>query len=233
MIPRVIHQTWKVAEVPAQFRDAQHSWRRQHPDWSYRLWTHADMDEFVRAHYPQVWDLYRRYPDQIQRCDAVRYMILHRLGGVYSDLDIVSLRPIDDLLDCDVMLPKTDPIGVSCDLMAARPGHAFFAHLIDQLPAAYARWQHWYIPRHFRVLLTTGPLFLTAQYRAFAGKQAIKILPPDQYGAVPSPSSYLRHIPGNTWAGWDTHVFTFLNRHWRWLLGGLAVIGLAALIIAQ
>lgn len=222
MVPRIIHQTWKTAEVPPQFRAAQASWKALHPHWEYRLWTHADMDAFVRAHYPHNWEVYRNYPDQIQRCDAARYMILHRFGGLYSDLDIVCLKPFDDLLDHPVMLPQTAPFGVSCDLMAAVPGHDFFAGLVRELGSASARFQRRYIPRHFRVLLTTGSLFLSMQYRDYAGKDAIRILDPERYGAAEGPNSYVRHIPGNTWAGWDTHLFVFVGRHWRGLVGGLA-----------
>ena len=90
MIPATIHQTWKTADVPARFAASAESWRTLHPAWEYRLWTDESLEAFVHETYPEMWDLYRRYPEQIYRVDAARYMLLHHFGGVYADLDIDS-----------------------------------------------------------------------------------------------------------------------------------------------
>jgi mannosyltransferase OCH1-like enzyme len=40
-IPRIIHQTWKNAEIPYDIYDRQwvESWTRYQPDWLHVLWT--------------------------------------------------------------------------------------------------------------------------------------------------------------------------------------------------
>jgi mannosyltransferase OCH1-like enzyme len=43
MIPKIIHQLWKTADVPPAFLHWQSSWREMHPDFEYRLWTNADL----------------------------------------------------------------------------------------------------------------------------------------------------------------------------------------------
>lgn len=231
VIPHIIHQTWKTTTLPPQYVAAAESWRRMHPGWTYHLWTDEMLDAFVRERYPDVWPLWRSYPDQIQRVDTARYMLLHHFGGIYSDLDIECLRSMEPLCAHDVVLPRTAPVGVSNDLMLAVPGHPLFAMLIAGMGAARERWSRWWMPRHFRVMLTTASLYLTAQLRAFPDAEAVHILAPELYSSQDRARAYVYHLPGNTWAAWDTHVFVFLHRHWRWLVGGAAVLLLAWMVM--
>ena len=230
MIPRIIHQTWKTTTLPEAYREAAASWQRLHPGWTYRLWTDETLEAFVRERYPDVWPLWRDYPDQIQRIDAARYMLLLHFGGVYSDLDIECLRAVEPLLGHAAVLPRTAPVGVSNDLMMAVPGHPLFAELVAGLAASQARWGRWWMPRHFRVLLTTGPLHLTARHRAYRGPAEVHVIPPELYSSQDRARAYVYHLPGDTWAGWDTHVFNFVFRRWRWLASA-AVLGLLAWVL--
>ena len=233
MIERIIHQMWGMRDagpMPASFAASQESWKAHHPGWTYILWTPDKVEALVREHYPEIWPLYRDYPEWVQRADAGRYMILHHHGGLYSDLDILCRRPFDDFVDREAMLPETAPVGVSNDLMLSAKGHDFMAGLIAGLAPAYRRWQRPWLPRHLRIMLTTGPLFVTQALRRYSRRDAIAILPPDLYGNGGSDASYVTHMPGNSWAGWDTHLLVFLHRRWRWLaaLAALAVIAVAA-----
>src|SRR6185503_9275839 len=97
-IPKVIHQTWKTPDVPPQWRDYARTWQDLHPAWQYHLWTDEANRAFVAEHYPRLLPAFDAYPYAIQRADAVRYCLLHRYGGVYIDLDIECLRPIDPLI---------------------------------------------------------------------------------------------------------------------------------------
>lgn len=217
VIPQRIHQLWKTEDIPERFQGNAASWRRHHPGWTYRLWTDEAIDTFVREEYPDVWPLYRSYADQIQRVDAARYMILHRFGGLYSDLDIECLHPFDALCVHEAVLAGTTPYGLSNDLMMAAPGHPLFAALIRQLSHSQSVWGRWFVPRHFRILLTTASLHLTNVFRAFSDAGPVHILPPPQYSSQDRSRAWVYHWPGNTWAHWDTHFFVFVHRHWRWL----------------
>lgn len=236
MIPRIIHQIWISGslagprgdiEMPPRFRASQSSWQAHHPGWTYILWDEQKVRDLVREHYPSLWDLFQRYPEWIQRVDASRYMILHHYGGIYSDLDVVCRRPFDDWLDRKVVLPPTEPFGLANDLMLAEPRHAFTRQLVDNLEAAFVRWQRWFVPRHFRVLLTTGPLYVTFQHRRFPRRDEITLLQPAEYGAGGHADAYVAHIPGNSWAGGDTQAFLLVHRWWRWIVAA-ATAGVAA-----
>ncbi|GIW51723.1 MAG: hypothetical protein KatS3mg081_1078 [Gemmatimonadales bacterium] len=231
MIPRIIHQTWKTERIPEAWLRAQQSWRSKHPQWQYRFWSDYDLDELVRLRFPRFYRFWRSYPEAIQRVDAARYFILYEFGGVYADLDMVCLRPLDDLLIHDLVLARTVPLGLSNQLMMARPGHSFFARAIELLPSAFRRWHRRWIPRHFRILLTTGPLFITGLYRRYGAGTNARLLSLDEHGHGRPERSYVRHLPGNSWAGWDTKVLTYLQGNWRWLAFGAlvtaAVLGMA------
>ena len=48
---------------------------------------------------------FRNYKSGIQRADAFRYFVLFAYGGIYVDLDMEALKPLDEYVAMD--LPKT------------------------------------------------------------------------------------------------------------------------------
>ena len=216
-IPRIIHQTWKSVEVPARFQAAAQSWRDRHPGWEYVLWTDADIDRFVRDHFPQIVPLFRRYPDQIQRVDAFRYLLLQRVGGVYADLDIECLRSFDALRAHPVVLPRTAPVGLSNDLMLAEPGHPLFQALIDGLPRRVSRLAALVDPASLPGAADHRLVYITRVHRQARSSSDVHLLPPELYSSQDRSRALVFHLPGDTWAGWDTHVLKFLYARWRWL----------------
>ncbi len=104
MIPKLLHFTWKTADLPRVMQRYLDAWRRLHPGWDIRLWTDDTMLAFVRENYPDLLATYEGYPKMIQRADAFRYLVLGKLGGIYADLDVEPLQPVDSLLGFDCFL---------------------------------------------------------------------------------------------------------------------------------
>ena len=104
-IPRIIHQMWKTTRVMRVFKPFIASWARLHPFWEYRFWTDASGEQFVKTVYPQHWEMFKEF-NGIQRSDALRYFILHRYGGVYADLDVEAVAPLDVILDRELILSQ-------------------------------------------------------------------------------------------------------------------------------
>ncbi|KAK7492631.1 hypothetical protein BaRGS_00016110, partial [Batillaria attramentaria] len=96
-IPKRIHQTWKSAKIPRSFHAWIRSWTAKHPDWEYWLWTDDNARQLVAERFPSLLPVYDGYREPIRRADALRYVVLHEFGGVYADMDMESLRPIDPL----------------------------------------------------------------------------------------------------------------------------------------
>ncbi|MEU8872609.1 glycosyltransferase [Streptomyces javensis] len=166
-IPPLIHQTWKNADVPPDWRTWSETWRRHHPDWEYRLWTDADNRAFLEQHYAWFLPIYDGYPEPIKRADAIRYFLLDHFGGLYVDMDFECLRPMTGLLggkelvlglepEEHAALPWSRRSGlprlVGNAFMASRPGHPFWRHVHQQLVGAHT------MPGP---LDATGPFLLT------------------------------------------------------------------------
>lgn len=187
-IPHVIHQTWDTSKVPDQFARWVLSWVRQHPTWEYWFWTPRDVEELIGKNYPAYLNTYKSYSTALSRADASRYFILHTFGGLYADLDMQSLRPIDELVDAYpcILTEEThehahllyfrNPANLMTAIMACQPDHPLFLVAIRALPYAQKRFPN-------RVIQATGPLFLDAVYQYFINQSSpvagVQILPPE------------------------------------------------------
>lgn len=132
MIPKIIHQTWRTREIPAVYRPHWvSSWRAHHPTWEYRLWTDADLEQLAAAHYPEFSGLLARARGVV-RADVGRALVLHRHGGLYSDLDYMALKPMDPLLDgANICLSRLSGGYVHNALMAAAADQELLMDLAD------------------------------------------------------------------------------------------------------
>ncbi|MEM7061702.1 MAG: glycosyltransferase [Cyanobacteria bacterium P01_B01_bin.77] len=181
VIPKIIHQTWKSSELPADMLAFQQSWITHHPHWEYRLWTDQQNRQFLQTHYPWFLKIYDRYSENICRVDAIRYFILMHHGGVFIDLDFECLQPLDDFLDGKELVFGLEPsahvelsqsqirglIHIVCpSLMASRAKHPFWSHVCQALVESKQ------LPG---VLDATGPFLLTRAYDTFLAKDSITL----------------------------------------------------------
>jgi mannosyltransferase OCH1-like enzyme len=158
-IPRILHQSWKDEHIPYDIYKKcwVESWMSLHSGWQRMFWTDADNLELVRAHYPQFQEAYRQLTPSIKQADFARFLYMHRFGGVYVDLDFVSLRPLEPLLaDYDIVLgclsDDNDYYRIPNAFLASSPGSDFWLRVAqDALHASPSEQQ---VERH------TGPFRL-------------------------------------------------------------------------
>ena len=105
MIPKRIIQTWKTREIPREFRGYQKSLRELNPDYEFMLFTDEEVVEFVAREYPQYLDAFNAFPEIIYKVDLFRLLAIHKLGGIYLDLDVYPVKPFDELLDHECVFP--------------------------------------------------------------------------------------------------------------------------------
>lgn len=98
MIPKIIHQTYKTADLPWFFKKGQDSVKEHFPEWEYRFWTDVDLHAFVYENYPQYMEKWLSLDRQIKRVDLWRLLVLHKHGGLYCDLDVQWRRNPEDYL---------------------------------------------------------------------------------------------------------------------------------------
>ncbi|KAL4857312.1 Inositol phosphoceramide mannosyltransferase 2 [Chlorella vulgaris] len=229
VVPKIMHQTWQTTKVPKKWQAARQSCLDLHPEYEHRLWTDADGLEFIEEHYPWFLPTYLSYPYNIQRVDVLRYFILHKLGGVYIDLDMGCRHNLDFMLLHNFTAPMTHPVGISNDVMAARPGDAYLGHLLPRL----AHWNRWLGIKYIQVMFSTGPMFLTVQYSLFPGRRDVGIIPKPTYGKYDfSGDAYFYHLHGSSWHANDASFIFWMDRHKLALvlLGSLLAAGLAGAV---
>jgi mannosyltransferase OCH1-like enzyme len=173
-IPKIIHQTWETMDMPCEWQDCVRSWQECHPHWEYRLWTDDDRRRFVEQRYPEFLDIFDSYSYDIQRADAIRYFVLHKYGGLYVDLDLECLRPVDDILSNRTFVIGRQPgrhakvhgedTLVGNAFMASVPGHRFLLEIVGTIKTINPR-----ITSHDEVLSTTGPVMIDSVLRKYAG----------------------------------------------------------------
>ena len=183
------------------------------------LWTDLSSRQLIADHYPWFLSTFDGYKYNIQRADAIRYFVLHRYGGVYMDLDIGCIRPIDPLMKFPVILPLTKPVGISNDLMFSTRGHPF----MEQVIRALITFDINYWLNYPTVMFSTGPMFLSVQYSLYTKTHPptiktpggdIRVLPKSLYGknAKPgeAPHSFFEHYYGSSWHSDDAWLWKFL-----------------------
>jgi len=94
MIPKIIHQIW-VGDQSKKPENLMRTWRDNHPNWEYVLWTEKEIEDFGLINKAR----YSIHPMLSGKADIARYEILFRFGGFFIDADSISIKPLDDLLD--------------------------------------------------------------------------------------------------------------------------------------
>jgi len=134
-IPRIIIQTWKTRSLPFPYDRISKTLQSLNPTFEYRLFTDDDAARMVRDHYPDFEAAWRALRTPVEKADLFRVLAVHHFGGFYLDLDVITNRPLDDLLQYSCLFPfenMADPytaanFGITEQLgnyaFGATPGH--------------------------------------------------------------------------------------------------------------
>ena len=186
-IPRIIHQIYEdPAGPPANLLAIAETWKENHPDWEYRFWNKQMINSFLESTCPDFLSYYRSFPFNVQRWDAIRYLILYHIGGLYADLDYECIRPLDVLLtdsSCcmgmESYLHKNEshllPVGNA--LMASVPKHSYMAAIIDDMKNNFSI--DYGKGDTKQIMATTGPLMVARVYDRYKKKKDVTLLPAD------------------------------------------------------
>ncbi|KAF5835608.1 hypothetical protein DUNSADRAFT_7156 [Dunaliella salina] len=166
--------------------------------------------QLIATKFPWFLDTFKSYPYGIQRADALRYFVLYEHGGIYVDLDVVCNKNLDFLRHFEFVTPKTYPVGVSNDIMMAKPHSDFALRLIQQLPT----WNVFLFVKYATVMFSTGPMFVTAQYALYAHKERLFIMPVELYGKYKLTGDALfKHLHGSSWHGSDGKYILWIDHN--------------------
>ena len=136
MIPKVIHYCWFGRNpLPSSAVKCIDSWKKFLPDYQIKEWNEDNFDVNI---IPYTSDAYKAKKYAFVS-DYARFWIIYNYGGVYFDVDVELIRPIDDILekgpfwglelDCSKgALPTVAPgLGI-----AAEAGDGIYAKILEQ-----------------------------------------------------------------------------------------------------
>lgn len=92
--PKVMHRIWiGTKPFPKIFAQYKESCEKLHPEWEHKLWTDKDVENWNFRNK----DLYNKASSYQEKSDILRYEILHKHGGLYTDTDVMCLQTFDEL----------------------------------------------------------------------------------------------------------------------------------------
>jgi mannosyltransferase OCH1-like enzyme len=235
---KIIHQIWfgtipnkktakKAFEGLRKYRD---SWLIENPSWTYVCWNLSRCKDLVRLFYTQHKEMYDKYPYQIQRCDTVRYFILHRYGGLYADMDYYCKRPWDEVIENyknDIYLVETpnkitNDTHISNSLMYSKPGHVFWNKLFIELEQN--QFTPIYYGKHVTIMFTTGPGILNRVYTMYKLRYRLDYYPyklfhpyglnSDILSLNDKQNIYAMHIGKGSWESYDSKWLIFIYQEY-------------------
>lgn len=165
-LTKIIHHSWKTKDIPYSLYRKKwiDSWKNKNPEWEYNLWTDKDNRNLIKEHYPKYLKLYDSYKRSIQRADMSRLFYMHKFGGLYTDLDFICLKPMEEILD-----PSKINLGIQEGpenylpnaLMYSPPGEGFWMDCAEKLKD----YMHDSKGKYNQTEHSTGPCFLYNCYK--------------------------------------------------------------------
>lgn len=90
-IPKVIHQIWLDGPLPPKVQSLINSWKENHPNWKYYLWTSKE----IKNIYLFNRNLYEASSDFQMKLAILKLELLYQFGGVCVDINLESIYPND------------------------------------------------------------------------------------------------------------------------------------------
>lgn len=98
---------------PDIHRQHRQGWQDQNPEWEYLFFSNDDARDLIRTKRIDLLDVYDRLMIPVQKADLFRYIAVHSLGGLWTDVDTVCYAPLDSYLDARSTQPYVSPTFVS------------------------------------------------------------------------------------------------------------------------
>lgn len=129
VIPKLIHAIWFSGDpMPELYLRCLESWKKYAPDCEIKIWNMETYKPDRCLFFEQAIE----HKNWAFASDYARADLLYRYGGIYMDLDVEMLRPIDDLLYNDAYMSFESLDRIECGSgMGSRPGHPIIKEICE------------------------------------------------------------------------------------------------------
>jgi mannosyltransferase OCH1-like enzyme len=121
--------------IPQKYLENIKNTQRLNPDYKIKIWNGYDCDQLIKKYFPDKVKFYWNLPYPIQRCDYIRIIILYIYGGIYSDMDRISLKSYDIILEqysnYNVIFPIDKFNFLNNDIIFVKPKSDFLLYCIN------------------------------------------------------------------------------------------------------
>jgi len=101
-IPKIIHQTFETRVLPSRLSAAIDSWLNRNPEYEYKYYDEGDRRKFINIHFDaRILAAYDRLIPRAYKADLWRYCVIYIEGGVYVDIKMGALVPLNKIIDTD------------------------------------------------------------------------------------------------------------------------------------
>jgi len=103
IIPKIVHLTWYSKTLPNIFENIIQHNKKLNTDFEFKLWCEKpgppEIDNLLQNDYPDLYEIFLKCKYGVQKADIARIVFLYHFGGIYMDLDILTLKPLSELID--------------------------------------------------------------------------------------------------------------------------------------
>tara|TARA_R110000823_G_scaffold208384_1_gene338851 strand:+ start:254 stop:910 length:657 start_codon:yes stop_codon:yes gene_type:complete len=212
MIPKIIHQIYfdlynKDLKEIKKFYES-HKMCKNQDNFKYILWSEKDCEDLINKHYPKYKSLYSNFRYKIQKIDFIRFCILHRFGGIYIDLDMIILQPLESLIKGkkyvfhNVQDVQKNWSFIENDFMCSVKNSNIWLDLMQHCKINYKEkeaikiYDTW-VGRF--IMQTTGPKFLSRYFKQKFPKYNPLRIVKTKYHKKESKNFYIEDYKMNTW----------------------------------
>ena len=231
LVPPIFHRILLSDEQDnstSQYEDALESCRSVHANWTHLQWTEEGASAFMKDYYPELLPLYMHNTKSIDSTKMLKYALLEVYGGVYLDLDVTCLQPLDELRSLPFLTLGAYPAGVDESFLLSRRNHPLLRQLLRRVERRAERWRLALVAD----LFNAGSVYFKNDWMrymrrlgrrkeetAFVGDQTYILADADGkiethvlHGGGSTP--LFRDRDASVSYGWDTTGMFMVSRHW-------------------
>jgi mannosyltransferase OCH1-like enzyme len=216
-IPKIIHQIWfnfnnkpYGNKIPYKYKKYKKKIIDMNKDFKYILWDEKSAKKLIKKKYKWCYKIFKSFKYPVKKVDYFKYILMYEYGGIYLDMDIKSIKPINldkiNKTNKKVILCKHQEIFMinmmlkiqNCVLMSEQKNE-FWLFLLQKIN----KWKKTYISyihRIIDVISHTGPIMLSDTYKQYNKQNDILILESCMFvNNKKTKESYTIHLGDCTW----------------------------------
>lgn len=143
MLPKIFHHTW-FGTKKYPFPEYRESWIKHHPDYEFHYWDESNIPRDLLAKETlEIIDDPKM--SLVSKGDSMKFDLIRIFGGIYLDMDMECLKPIDDIFNNEEFAAENRKGHLDTGIFGSVPNgewitslsNAINKNILNNLDAAY------------------------------------------------------------------------------------------------